>query len=289
MAVLLAEGDLRRVRDFLADTPVRVIFLDPLGDWRQQILKERPTVLMLDPEPVEGPCRLLLSALFQGQFPEVKSVIVLMRLTEVCNEDPLPCGRIQLLSRSYDQATLKASLNYSTSSDLKTVSSQRKVCYPEIDGSLILLAEDNELNARIVKDWFEAAGYQLVIAENGVLAIELITELMPALVIMDGQMPGLDGFQVTQKLRDNELTKSIPIIALTALAMPGDREKWLAVGVEEYLSKPVSMHQLQFAVENTLMARRTVSAVEGQANETLFLDGTQTPADQAERERLAVP
>ena len=140
-----------------------------------------------------------------------------------------------------------------------------------------------------MKDWFEASGYRILLAQNGLLAVEMTIELMPELVIMDGQMPGLDGFQATQKLRENDLTRGIPIIALSALAMPGDRERWLGVGVEEYLSKPVSMNQLQSSVERTLMASRSVRPLEGKANDSLLTGRSPNPSGRGLKERFAQP
>ena len=289
VAVMLAEHDSRRVREFLEDTPVRVITLNHLGEWRQQILKTHPAVIMLDPESADEPGRLLLESLQAGEFPEVRSALVLTRPPGAGRQDPPPGGRIRLLQRAFDSAALRDALNGSPDANASTDLERRLPRYPTNEGPLILLAEDNSLNARIVKDWFEASGYRILLAQNGLLAVEMTIELMPELVIMDGQMPGLDGFQATQKLRENDLTRGIPIIALSALAMPGDRERWLAVGVEEYLSKPVSMNQLQSSVERTLMASRSVRPLEGKPNDSLLTGRSPNPSGRGLKERFAQP
>jgi PAS domain S-box-containing protein len=109
---------------------------------------------------------------------------------------------------------------------------------------LILLAEDNEENIAMIAEYLEVRGYRVEVARNGSDAITSIRQFQPALVLMDIQMPGMDGLEATRRIRADETIAHIPIIALTALAMEGDRERCLAAGVNEYMSKPVRLKAL---------------------------------------------
>lgn len=108
----------------------------------------------------------------------------------------------------------------------------------------ILLVEDNPTNMMFTSDYLTMKGYNLVTAENGLMAIEKAYIHYPNLILMDIQMPELDGIETIKRLRSSPEFATVPIIALTALAMPGDRERCLAAGANEYLAKPVSLKKL---------------------------------------------
>jgi len=130
----------------------------------------------------------------------------------------------------------------------------------ESPGPLLLLAEDNETNIVAIGDYLRANGYRLAVARDGSEALELALALNPALILMDIQMPVLDGLTVTKRLRAISEFAKTPIIALTALAMPGDRERCLAAGANEYLSKPVSLKRLRQVLEEFLGYGQTETA-----------------------------
>jgi PAS domain S-box-containing protein len=109
---------------------------------------------------------------------------------------------------------------------------------------LILLVEDNEANILSTRDFLQARGYRIAVARSGLEAIEQAEQIQPHLILMDIQMPHMDGLEATQLIRARPPLARIPIIALTALVMPGDRERCLAAGINEYLSKPVSLNKL---------------------------------------------
>ena len=111
-------------------------------------------------------------------------------------------------------------------------------------GERILVVEDNELNMKLFRDVLVATGYRTLEATTGGEAVELATEHAPDLVLMDIQLPDLDGVQALGRLRANERTAAIPVLALTAQAMDGDRERFLAAGFDGYLSKPVNVREL---------------------------------------------
>lgn len=117
---------------------------------------------------------------------------------------------------------------------------------------VILLAEDNEFNIQIMTDYLLAKGFQVTIARNGEEAIARADDLRPDLILMDIQMPGMDGLEATRRMRSDPWLKTVPIIALTALAMPGDRERCLAAGANDYMSKPITLSGLQSTIEEYL-------------------------------------
>ncbi len=110
----------------------------------------------------------------------------------------------------------------------------------------ILLVEDNEFNIRTITEYLTAKNYIVELAFNGIEAIEKTERKKPDLIIMDIQMPKMDGFEATRKIRHNPdpSIAQIPIIALTALAMPGDKEKCIEAGANRYMQKPVSLKRL---------------------------------------------
>ena len=126
------------------------------------------------------------------------------------------------------------------------VSTSDYIVEDEDDNSspVILLVEDNQANILTVTNYLTAKGYRLLFAYNGEEAITLLQSERPDLILMDIQMPKMDGLEATQYIRNQLQLKDIPIIAFTALAMPGDREKCLAAGANEYLSKPVKLKLL---------------------------------------------
>lgn len=121
---------------------------------------------------------------------------------------------------------------------------------------LILLAEDSLTNGLMVKNYLESQGYRLVIATDGAQAVQLAQaenpDLIPDLIIMDIQMPNLNGIEAIKAIRAHTCGQDIPIIALTALVMQGDREKCLAVGANQYVSKPVRLKYLQEVITQLL-------------------------------------
>ena len=116
-------------------------------------------------------------------------------------------------------------------------------------GERVLIVEDNEKNMKLFRDVLEATGYDTIEATTGEEAVELALSNTPALVLMDVQLPGIDGVEALARLRRDERTESVPVVALTAQAMYGDRERFLGVGFDGYLSKPVNVSELLVAVE----------------------------------------
>jgi PAS domain S-box-containing protein len=119
-------------------------------------------------------------------------------------------------------------------------------------GTHILLAEDNESNIEVIGEYLRARGYRVAVARNGREALAAAATLQPDLVLLDIQLPELDGLEVARRLRADERFAATPILAVTALAMAGDRERCLAAGANDYMTKPVSLKGLVAAIERLL-------------------------------------
>jgi two-component system cell cycle response regulator DivK len=116
-------------------------------------------------------------------------------------------------------------------------------------GEQILVVEDNEKNMKLVREVLQATGYRTLEATTGGRAVESAIEHRPDLVLMDIQLPDIGGVEALARLRTDERTAAIPVLALTAQAMDGDRERFLAAGFDGYLSKPVDIVELVGAVK----------------------------------------
>ena len=116
----------------------------------------------------------------------------------------------------------------------------------------ILIVDDNETNVMMTQDYLELRGYQVLVAYDGDEVLQITEEFLPDIILMDIQMPGMNGFEAARRLRADPRFASVPIIALTALAMSGDRERCLAAGMNEYLSKPVKLRELTKMIEKFL-------------------------------------
>ena len=115
-------------------------------------------------------------------------------------------------------------------------------------GRKVVVVEDNELNMKLFREVLESSGYRMLEAGTGERAVALTTEHRPDLVLMDIHLPDIDGVEALRRLRADERTASVPVLALTAQAMEGDRERFLAAGFDGYLSKPVNIADLLDAV-----------------------------------------
>jgi two-component system cell cycle response regulator DivK len=116
----------------------------------------------------------------------------------------------------------------------------------------ILLVEDNEMNYDMLSRRLRRKGYDVLIATDGQVGLEMARAEMPALILMDMSLPVLDGWEATRQLKAAAETRAIPIIALTAHAMAGDRDQALAAGCDDYDSKPVEFDRLLDKI-NTLL------------------------------------
>ena len=116
----------------------------------------------------------------------------------------------------------------------------------------ILLVEDNEMNRDMLSRRLERRGYQVVIAVDGVEGVRMAQAEAPALILMDMSLPVLDGWEATRQIKAAPATGDIPIIALTAHAMSGDREKAIEAGCDDFDTKPVDLPRLLAKIEALL-------------------------------------
>ncbi|HLD29423.1 MAG TPA: response regulator [bacterium] len=119
----------------------------------------------------------------------------------------------------------------------------------------VLLAEDHSGTIEVMQLELEVLGYDVTVAQDGQEAVQKATAEPPDVIVMDMLMPKMDGFQVASAIRQNPKTKDIPILAATALARPGDREKCLESGCDGYIAKPFTHKQLGAAIDRLIEAQ----------------------------------
>ena len=118
--------------------------------------------------------------------------------------------------------------------------------------SKVLLVEDNEMNRDMLSRRLERKGFEVVFAQDGSVAVELAGSEQPALILMDMSLPVMDGWEATRRIKSDPATRSIPVIALTAHAMAGDKEKAMEAGCEDYDTKPVDFPRLLSKIESLI-------------------------------------
>ncbi|MBI2999498.1 MAG: response regulator [Deltaproteobacteria bacterium] len=116
----------------------------------------------------------------------------------------------------------------------------------------ILLVEDNPATIDVIMKELEFLGYDCIVAEDGKKAVELSVSRSPDLIIMDISLPKMDGLEAAALIRKNPKTKAVPILAATARALPGDKEKCLQAGCDDYIAKPFTHRELGAAIKKLL-------------------------------------
>jgi two-component system, cell cycle response regulator DivK len=124
-----------------------------------------------------------------------------------------------------------------------------------VAGELILIIEDNEKNRKLARDVLQVKGYKTIESETAEEGLDLARSESPALILMDIQLPGIDGITALKQLRANPVTKSIPTIAITASAMTHNRQTMLAEGFDGYQTKPIGLKDFLGEVERVLANR----------------------------------
>ena len=117
---------------------------------------------------------------------------------------------------------------------------------------MILYVEDNAQNMRLVRKMLKVCGYEMVGAEDGLKGLEMAKAHKPEIILMDINLPDIDGIEVTKRIKAQEHLNHIPIIALTANAMYGDEAKYIAAGCDGYIAKPVDKQKLHSEIERFL-------------------------------------
>ena len=220
-------------------------FIHPQGEGAvEEALRLNPEVIVLD---------LLLPNLSGWEVlaqlkaePHTRNIPVLVISVMDERSRALALGASEYLLKPISRKQLQLALSKILSTEPKAAGNTALVVMPEQERELplILLAEDNESNIATMMDYLEIQGYQVSLARNGIEAVQLAKQQKPDLILMDIQMPEMDGLEATRRIRTEADLNTIPIVAITALAMPGDREKCLAAGATDYLTKPVSLKKL---------------------------------------------
>jgi CheY-like chemotaxis protein len=127
-----------------------------------------------------------------------------------------------------------------------------------VDGPLVLVVEDNAVNLELVEAVLDRDGFQVVSAASAEAALERLERLRPDLILLDIQLPGLDGLELTRRLKADRVSASIPVVALSAHARPEDRQAALDAGCVDYISKPIDTRTLPSHLAAVLRRSRAV-------------------------------
>ena len=122
-------------------------------------------------------------------------------------------------------------------------------------GEAILIIDDNLLNLELISFLLTSKGYNVYTVSNAKEALEMLKSLLPRLILMDIQLPGMDGLELTMQLKADPKFKSIPIIAITAYAMKADKDRAFAAGCDGYIAKPINTRSLPDIIEEYLHPR----------------------------------
>jgi PAS domain S-box-containing protein len=227
---------------YLADLGFRSIMLGRGDEVMEAVLRERPDVVLMDIELPGSSGWDVLKRL--KAHPQTHDIPVLIISGVNKPETSRALGAAAHLTKPFTSAEFAGFIGrFFVPKEMPVVPAA--VPGTGTSGPLILLAEDNKANVETIGGYLEANGHRMRYAPNGAEAVKLAREINPALILMDIQMPVMDGLTAIRELRAHPLLKDTPIIALTGLAMPGDRERCLAAGANDYLSKPVSLRSLR--------------------------------------------
>jgi len=151
-----------------------------------------------------------------------------------------------------------------TADKVMAVTREVKLALPDhrarLSGVRVLLAEDNEINQELAVELLQRVGIAVAVAKDGHSALQMLGEQSFDMVLMDCQMPGMDGYTATRRIRENPAWRELPVIAMTANAMLGDREKALAAGMNDHVAKPIDVEDLYRALSRWAGARGTDKA-----------------------------
>ncbi|MCX6045918.1 MAG: response regulator, partial [Chloroflexi bacterium] len=258
-----------RTAQYLRELAIEAIIYTQSHDIVRYTQAAQPDVILLDMFMSERSGWDILSEL--RAKPQTRLIpVILISLMDATPPNPIladpSVGRLEMLLRHFSREQLNRALfalfsprplaiHNGTMTLPPPYSLRPSGHYPTTLLPHILLVEDNEANIDTFSDYLQARGYHVQIARTGDEAIARLSESQPALILLDIQMPGMDGLEVMHRVRTNRQWCDLPIIALTALAMAGDRERCLAAGATEYLSKPISLKTLIGTIEKNLQRK----------------------------------
>ncbi|OUL20428.1 PAS domain S-box protein [Nostoc sp. 106C] len=215
-----------------------------------EVLRVQPAMIFLD---IQLPNLSGWDVLHQLKaHPETKEIPVIIISVVDEHTKAMVHGASEYLVKPITRAQFQATLEKLQHPAHLGLFASMVVPKPDVEAPLILLAEDNQANIDTMSSYLESRGFHLVLAKDGQQAIDLALARRPDLIVMDIQMPNVDGLEAMRRIREERQFIHVPIIALTALAMPGDREICLAAGANEYLAKPVKLKQLVITIQQLL-------------------------------------
>ena len=243
-------------------------YLDELGltsalhvcgwDSVETVLRERPDVILLDLQMPGESGWVVLTRL--KEHPQTRDIPVVIVSVVDEPEKSRARGATAHFTKPVTRQQLAAFFQRNAAVQPSAATPQHPQPGTPQSGPIILLAEDNAANIQTVGGYLEKKGYAMNYAVNGLIAVTMAQELRPALILMDIQMPVMDGLTAIRAIRADVALQEIPIVALTALAMNGDRERCLAAGATDYMSKPVKLKELATLVERLLLQRDAQNA-----------------------------
>lgn len=217
----------------------------------EQITRLHPDIIFLDLQIPEPSGWEVLAQLKADPTLAAIPVVIISVVDE--RSRGLNAGAVEYLVKPISREMLRRALSVAVAALDVTHEAANITPHPQViaepPGVRILLAEDNEFNIIAIGDYLQDKGYHLTVARNGREVLSLIQEVRPDVIIMDIQMPGMDGLETTRQVRTILDFVHTPIIALTALVMPGDRERCLDAGANEYMTKPVSLKRLNETIQ----------------------------------------
>jgi CheY-like chemotaxis protein len=213
-------------------------------DLLDHVRQAQPALVLLDILPPDGPAWDALRQLKAN--PETRSIPVVVLSAVDDRRTATSLGAAEQILKPFElsdfqQVVMKVLGPHQSPGDRQAV-----ILTQSLTHKTVLIVEDNEVNILLMSDYLTSHGYNVLVARNGKEAIHKIIYFRPHIILMDIQMPGMDGIDATRYIRalpDTHLTRT-PIIALTALAMPGDQDRCLAAGANRYISKPVNLDTL---------------------------------------------
>jgi CheY-like chemotaxis protein len=237
-----------QITRYCEELRIQTLSCDRMGGALKMAIEKRPDVILLDILLPDGDGWTVLDALKQEPRTRDIPVVVVSVVEEKARAYAL--GVTGYMVKPFDVKDLCAVL--------QLVENQSQVAavpnpMADISEALVLLAEDNDSVALTIRGFLEKKGFKVVRASDGAEAVELVSKFNPSIVLMDVQMPKMDGLEATKRIRALPEVGFVPIIALTALAMQGDADLCLEAGANHYLSKPVSLPWLQKTIESFLL------------------------------------
>ncbi len=210
----------------------------------EAVTKLKPGLILIDADSIDDPLKMIRELKTREAMRPVPVLVVCPNGGEV--QKKVSAAGYKTVSMPFTRQLLRDAIRQVTPEGTaslihRAVILRRKAPATHQKNPLVLIADDNETSARIISDYLELNGFTSVFAADGVEAIEQAKTVRPDLILMDIQMPKMDGLAAIRNIRSIPETQEIPIIAFTALAMVGDRQRCLDAGANEYLSKPMNL------------------------------------------------